>query len=103
MSTQIYCGHLGNLELAASSLGNTGIQVFAYGLMLGMGSAVETLCGQAYGAKKYDMLGVYLQRSTILLMATGIPVMFIYIFSEPILLALGESATIASAAAIFVY
>lgn len=34
MSTQIFCGHLGNLELAAASLGNTGIQVFAYGLMV---------------------------------------------------------------------
>nr|ABR18290.1 unknown [Picea sitchensis] len=33
MATQIFCGHLGNLELAAASLGNTGIQVFAYGLM----------------------------------------------------------------------
>ncbi|KAF8722293.1 hypothetical protein HU200_022606 [Digitaria exilis] len=33
ISTQIFCGHLGNLELAASSLGNNGIQVFAYGLM----------------------------------------------------------------------
>ncbi|MCI13060.1 protein TRANSPARENT TESTA 12-like, partial [Trifolium medium] len=33
MSSQIFCGHLGNLELAAASLGNTGIQVFAYGLM----------------------------------------------------------------------
>ncbi|KAJ4703882.1 Protein DETOXIFICATION [Melia azedarach] len=103
MSTQIFCGHLGNLELAAASLGNTGIQVFAYGLMLGMGSAVETLCGQAYGAHKYDMLGVYLQRSTILLTATGIPLMIIYIFSKQILLALGESSAIASSAAIFVY
>ena len=34
MSTQIFCGHLGNLQLAAASLGNTGIQVFAYGLMV---------------------------------------------------------------------
>jgi MATE family multidrug resistance protein len=34
MSTQIFCGHLGNLELAAVSLGNTGIQMFAYGLMV---------------------------------------------------------------------
>lgn len=34
MSTQIFCGHLGNLELAAASLGNTGIQVFACGLMV---------------------------------------------------------------------
>ncbi|CAB4306207.1 unnamed protein product [Prunus armeniaca] len=103
ISTQIFCGHLGNLELAASSLGNTGIQVFAYGLMLGMGSAVETLCGQAYGAHKYDMLGIYLQRSTILLLATSIPLMIIYIFCKQILLGLGESASIAAAAAIFVY
>uniref|UniRef100_A0A5K1B3P7 Protein DETOXIFICATION n=1 Tax=Nymphaea colorata TaxID=210225 RepID=A0A5K1B3P7_9MAGN len=34
MATQIFSGHLGNLELAAASLGNTGIQVFAYGLMV---------------------------------------------------------------------
>ncbi|XP_062161543.1 protein DETOXIFICATION 40-like [Alnus glutinosa] len=103
MSTQIFCGHLGNLQLAAVSLGNNGIQIFAYGLMLGMGSAVETLCGQAYGAHKYDMLGIYLQRSMILLMSTGVLVMFIYIFSKPLLLLLGESTSIASAAAIFVY
>ncbi|KAL5730781.1 Protein DETOXIFICATION 40 [Ranunculus cassubicifolius] len=103
MSTQIMCGHLGNRELAAASLGNTGVQIFAYGLMLGMGSAVETLCGQAYGARKYDMLGVYLQRSTILLMLTGIPLAIIYIFSKPLLILLGQSPDIASAAAIFVY
>ncbi|KAJ4783025.1 Protein DETOXIFICATION [Rhynchospora pubera] len=103
MSTQIFSGHLGTLELAAASLGNTGIQIFAYGLMLGMGSAVETLCGQAYGAQKYSMLGIYLQRSTVLLTATGIPLAVIYAFSKPLLILLGESPEIASAAAIFVY
>jgi len=40
----------------------------AYGrkwkLQLGMGSAVETLCGQAYGALKHDMLGIYMRSST---------------------------------------
>ncbi|XP_021292987.1 protein DETOXIFICATION 40 [Herrania umbratica] len=103
MSTQIFSGHLGNLELAAASLGNTGIQVFAYGLMLGMGSAVETLCGQAFGAHKYGMLGIYLQRSAVLLTLTGILLTIIYILSKPILLLLGESPEIASAAATFVY
>ncbi|KAG5246748.1 protein DETOXIFICATION [Salix suchowensis] len=87
MSTQIFCGHLGNLELAAVSLGNNGIQVFAYGLLLGMGSAVETLCGQAYGANRYETL----------------PLAVIYMFSKPILILLGEPANIASAAAVFVY
>ncbi|KAL0742963.1 hypothetical protein Bca4012_084476 [Brassica carinata] len=103
MSTQIVSGHLGNLELAAASLGNTGIQIFAYGLMLGMGSAVETLCGQAFGGRKYEMLGIYLQRSTVLLTLTGLLLTLIYVFSKPILLFLGESPEIASAASIFVY
>ncbi|GKB24103.1 hypothetical protein Tco_0863504, partial [Tanacetum coccineum] len=33
LSTRIFSGQLGNLELAAASLGNSGIQLFAYGLM----------------------------------------------------------------------
>jgi len=33
-ATQIFCGQLGNVQLAAASLGNNGIQVFAYGLMV---------------------------------------------------------------------
>ncbi|XP_059661883.1 protein DETOXIFICATION 40-like [Cornus florida] len=103
MSTLIFSGHLGNLELAAASLGNNGIQTFAFGLMLGMGSAVETLCGQAYGAQKYDMLGIYLQRSTILLTITGVLLTLIYVFCKPLLILLGESVEIASAAALFVY
>jgi MATE family multidrug resistance protein len=34
LSTRIFCGQLGTLELAAASLGNVGIQVFAYGIMV---------------------------------------------------------------------
>ncbi|KAK8618297.1 hypothetical protein V6N13_132292 [Hibiscus sabdariffa] len=103
LSTRVFCGHLGNLELAAASLGNSGVQLLAFGLMLGMGSAVETLCGQAYGAHRYSMLGVYLQRSTIVLTLTGIPLALVYVFSKPIMILLGESKDVASAAAVFVY
>ncbi|KAA8520060.1 hypothetical protein F0562_014316 [Nyssa sinensis] len=103
MSTRIFAGQLGNLELAAASLGNQGIQLFAYGLMLGMGSAVETLCGQAFGAHKYEMLGIYLQRATIVLTLAGIPVTVIYVLSKEILLLLGESSAVATDAAVFVY
>ncbi|XP_020261499.1 protein DETOXIFICATION 40-like [Asparagus officinalis] len=71
--------------------------------MLGMGSAVETLCGQAYGANKYEMLGIYMQRSTILLMATGVPLAIIYAFSRPLLVLVGQSQDIAKYASIYVY
>lgn len=68
-----------------------------------MGSAVETLCGQAYGANRYEMLGVYLQRATLVLTATGFPLAIVYLLSKPILLLLGQSSALASAAAVFVY
>ncbi|KAK3012031.1 hypothetical protein RJ639_011362 [Escallonia herrerae] len=103
MSTRIFAGQLGNLQLAAASLGNQGIQLFCYGLMLGMGSAVETLCGQAYGAQRYEMLGVYLQRATVVLTLTGLPVTVLYLFSGKLLLLLGEPTAVANAAAVFVF
>lgn len=68
-----------------------------------MGSAVETLCGQAYGANKYEMLGIYVQRATILLMATGIPLTAIYLFSKQIFVLVGEPANISAKATIFLY
>nr|KYP72867.1 Protein TRANSPARENT TESTA 12 [Cajanus cajan] len=101
--TRAFAGHLGNLQLAAANLGNSGIQLFAFGLMLGMGSAVETLCGQAYGANKYEMLGIYMQRAIIVLTVTGIPLTLVYIFCKPLLLLLGEPPELASVAAVFVY
>ncbi|CAL1407018.1 unnamed protein product [Linum trigynum] len=103
MSTQMFSGHLGNLELAAASLGNNGIQLFAYGIMWGLGSAVETLCGQAYGAQKYEMMGIYLQRSFVLLSLVGVGVSVMYVFSRQLLLLLGQSEAIATAASLYVY
>jgi len=55
-----------------------------------MASALETLCGQAYGAKQYNMLGVYLQRSWIVLCFTTILLLPFYIFTTPILEAFGQ-------------
>ncbi|KAF6141905.1 hypothetical protein GIB67_037873 [Kingdonia uniflora] len=56
---------------------------------LGMGSALETLCGQAYGAGKLDMLGIYTQRSWVIHLLTGklsiwmIPQLFAYALNFP--------------------
>ncbi|KAH7848985.1 hypothetical protein Vadar_011369 [Vaccinium darrowii] len=50
--TQAFAGHLGDLELASISIANNVIVGFNFGLLLGMASALETLCGQAFGAKR---------------------------------------------------
>ncbi|KAF6152434.1 hypothetical protein GIB67_035502 [Kingdonia uniflora] len=61
---------------------------------LGMGSALETLCGQAYGAGKLDMLGIYMQRSWVIHLLTGLLILPVYIFSSLLLKLLGQSAEI---------
>ncbi|KAL3501141.1 hypothetical protein ACH5RR_035590 [Cinchona calisaya] len=96
--TQTLAGHVGTLELAAVSMENSVIAGFSFGVMLGMGSALETLCGQAYGAGQMDMLGVYMQRSWIILIATALILMFMYIFAEPFLRLIGQTEEISKSA-----
>jgi len=51
-------------------------------LQLGMASALETLCGQSYSAKKYHMLGIYLQRSWIIIFACAVILLPVYLFTR---------------------
>ncbi|KAL0452824.1 UNVERIFIED_CONTAM: protein DETOXIFICATION 35 [Sesamum latifolium] len=80
----IFVGHLGDVDLSAFTIASTVIGTFAFGFMLGMGSALETLCGQAFGAGQVHMLGVYMQRSMLILLATCILLLPFYIFAAPI-------------------
>ncbi|CAI9761737.1 unnamed protein product [Fraxinus pennsylvanica] len=98
--TQVFAGHIGTRELAAFSVENSVIASFSFGVMLGMGSALETLCGQAYGAGQFDMLGVYMQRSWIILLTTAFILMFLYIFARPLLLFIGQTREISQATGI---
>ncbi|XP_026446024.1 protein DETOXIFICATION 33-like [Papaver somniferum] len=93
--TQVFAGHLTTLELDAVSVENSVIAGLAFGIMLGMGSALETLCGQAFGAKQYHMLGVYMQRSWVILGLTCFVVLPIYVFATPILRFFGQNEEIA--------
>ncbi|KAK4272382.1 hypothetical protein QN277_020948 [Acacia crassicarpa] len=96
--TQAFIGHIGSAELAAYALVMTVLIRFANGVLLGMASALQTLCGQAYGAKKYEMLGLYLQRSWIVLFLTSIFLLPVFIFTTPILKVLGQEESIAEVA-----
>ncbi|KAL6562668.1 Protein DETOXIFICATION 29 [Orobanche gracilis] len=99
--TQTFAGHVGTLDLAAFSIENSVIAGLSFGVMLGMGSALETLCGQAYGAGQIEMLGVYMQRSWVILLGTAFVLMFLYIFALPFLLLIGQTEDISRAAGKF--
>lgn len=99
--TLMFCGHLSALELAGASIASVGIQGLAYGIMIGMASAVQTVCGQAYGAKQYAAMGIICQRAIILHLGAAILLTFLYWFAGPILIAIGQSEAISEQGQIF--
>ncbi|KAK7386762.1 hypothetical protein VNO78_27098 [Psophocarpus tetragonolobus] len=99
--TQVFSGHVSTLALAAVSVENSVIAGFCLGVTFGMGSALETLCGQAYGAGQVHMLGVYMQRSWVILNATAVVMSLLYIFAAPLLRAIGQTEAISAAAGEF--
>ncbi|XP_042458236.1 protein DETOXIFICATION 34-like isoform X1 [Zingiber officinale] len=99
--TQVFVGHLGNLELSAVAITLNVLTNFAFGFLLGMGSALETLCGQAFGARQVAMLGIYLQRSWILLLVTALIISLLFFFATPVLVLIGQDSTIAALAGKF--
>nr|GMD26462.1 protein DETOXIFICATION 29-like [Ipomoea batatas] len=96
--TQTFAGHLSTIDLAAVTVENSVIAGFSFGVMLGMGSALETLCGQAFGAGQIDMLGVYMQRSWVILNATAVILTALYVAAAPFLRLIGQTEEISAAA-----
>ncbi|KAB2602992.1 MATE efflux family protein ALF5-like [Pyrus ussuriensis x Pyrus communis] len=98
----MFAGHLGELELAAANLANSWATVTGFAFMVGLSGALETLCGQGFGAKLYRMLGIYLQASSIISFAVPIIISIIWWFTEPIFILLHQDPQISKYAALYI-
>lgn len=72
-----------------------------YAMQLGMSSAVQTVCGQAYGARRYRAMGVVCQRALVLQFVTAVAIAFLYWYSGPFLRLIGQTADVASAGQLY--
>ncbi|KAJ7528743.1 hypothetical protein O6H91_15G017100 [Diphasiastrum complanatum] len=97
----MFVGHLGELSLASASIALSFANVSGFSVLLGMGSALETLCGQAYGGKQFYLLGVYMQRALIVLNLAAILISFVWFNMGKILVMLHQDAAIAAKAGEF--
>ncbi|CAN6445899.1 unnamed protein product [Victoria cruziana] len=87
-------GHLGSLYLSAASISSSLCGVTGYIVFIGMASALETLCGQAYGAEQYRKLGVYTQKAIVVLLLLCIPITFSWFYMEKFLILTGQDHVI---------
>ncbi|RIA05385.1 hypothetical protein BRARA_K00358 [Brassica rapa] len=94
----MFVGHLGSLPLSAASIATSFASVTGFTFLMGTASALETLCGQSYGAKMYGKLGIYMQRAMFVLLILSIPLSIIWTYTETILVFVHQDKSIANLA-----
>ncbi|CAN1240141.1 Protein DETOXIFICATION 12 [Linum grandiflorum] len=94
-------GHLGELQLSSTAIAVSLASVTGFSVILGMSSALETLCGQAFGAGQYRIVGTLTYTAIFCLLLVCIPLSILWIYMEKILVFVGQDPTISHEAGKF--
>ncbi|KAM3281577.1 protein DETOXIFICATION 14 [Capsicum chacoense] len=95
-------GHLGQLYLSSTAIAVSLATVTGLTLLLGMASALETLCGQAYGAKQYKKIGTQTYTAIFCLFIVCIPLSLLWIYIGRLLVLIGQDPQISHEAGRFI-
>ncbi|KAF2618130.1 hypothetical protein F2Q68_00038904 [Brassica cretica] len=101
LTSVMFASHLGQLELAAATLANSWTTVTGFAFMVGLSGALETLCGQGFGAKSYRMLGIHLQSSCIVSLVFTIFISILWFFTESVFGLIRQDPNISKQAALY--
>jgi MATE family multidrug resistance protein len=98
-----FIGHMGDTALIAGvGLANMIVNIVIISGAYGMNGALETLVTQGFGAGKLDLCGVYLNCSRLVFTLFFVPTAIFLLFTEPVLVALGQNAEAASACQVYI-
>ncbi|KFK43772.1 hypothetical protein AALP_AA1G170800 [Arabis alpina] len=93
--SMVMVGHLGKLSLAGASLASSFCNVTGFSFVVGLSCALDTLSGQAYGAKLYRKLGVQTYTAMFCLALVCLPLTLIWFNMGKLLVLLGQDPSIA--------
>lgn len=102
MISMLFLGRLGGLALAGGSLAIGFANITGYSVLSGLAMGMEPICGQAFGAGHYELLGVTTQRTVLMLLAAAVPIGGLWAHMRPLLLLCGQDAGIAAVAETYI-
>ncbi|KAH7865369.1 hypothetical protein Vadar_005702 [Vaccinium darrowii] len=99
--SMLFFGRLGNIELAGGSLAIAFANVTGYSVMKGLSLAMDPICCQAYGAKRWSVLGQMYLKTFILLVCASVPISLLWLNVEYVFLRLGQDRVITKVAKVY--
>lgn len=88
LTTIFVVGHIGTDELGAVSLATMTANITGLAIYEGLATSLDTLCAQAYGSGRKELVGLHLQRMILFMLAVTIPIGAVWLCSGWILAAL---------------
>lgn len=101
VTSMYFLGRLGELELAGGSLAIGLANITCYSVLSGLALGMEPICGQAFGAQKWSLIGLALQRTILVLLCFCLPIGFLWLNMHRILLWCGQDQSLTAMASTY--
>ncbi|KAJ0975994.1 hypothetical protein J5N97_017959 [Dioscorea zingiberensis] len=99
--SMLFMGHLGKLELAGGSLSIGFANITGYSILSGLSSGLEPISSQAYGARRWKLIGLAFQRTAAILTTAATTISLLWLHSGHILQLCGQDPDIAAVASTY--
>nr|VDD63641.1 unnamed protein product [Brassica oleracea] len=83
--SMIMAGHLDELSLSSVAIATSLTNVTGFSLLVGFSGALETLCGQAFGAEQFRKIGSYTYSSMTCLVLICFPISLLWVYMDKLL------------------
>ncbi|KAJ7961098.1 Protein DETOXIFICATION [Quillaja saponaria] len=99
--SMFFLGRLGKAELAGGSLALGFGNITGTSVLKGLSMGMDPICCQAYGAKRWSVLGQTFYKTVCLLLLVSIPISIIWLNMAPILEWLGQDPEVTKVAQVY--
>ncbi|ESQ32378.1 hypothetical protein EUTSA_v10004047mg [Eutrema salsugineum] len=101
MTSVVFMGRLGSLELAGGALAVGFTNITGYSVLSGLATGMEPLCGQAIGSKNPSLASSTLKRTIFLLLLASLPISLLWLNLQPLMLILRQQQDITRVASLY--